>query len=359
MSSTKYSSGLIFTSNGDGTCYLYNGKKARDKDIIIPDVVTRGECRGDKVIAIGESAFEYGGEWGSENKDDDIKNIVIPDSVEIIGEAAFHDFINLKTISIGAGVRKIEKNALYCLLTNIIVSPQNKAFKIIDNSLYTKNGQILVKYVDCESVPDFVLPKTVKSIRERAFDRARLRHIVLSESLSCISEFAFESCRNLECISVPDSIKAIERGTFYACEKLNSVALGNRVTCIKDLAFARCSSLVNVSFSSKIKSLGQNAFGGCESLIELDLPESVETIDRYAFNGCRNLTQIKMPEGVTSICESTFRDCENLVFLELTSNITYIHREAFVNCPKLIIKAPRGSYAIEYANQHNIKFEEI
>ena len=43
----------------------------------------------------------------------------------------------------------------------------------------------------------------------------------------------------------------------------------------------------------------------------------------------------------------------------LGEKINYIWEDAFENCPNLVIKAPEGSYAIEYAKENSLKFEEI
>ena len=43
----------------------------------------------------------------------------------------------------------------------------------------------------------------------------------------------------------------------------------------------------------------------------------------------------------------------------LGEKIDYIWEDAFENCPNLVIKAPEGSYAIEFAKENGLKFEEI
>ena len=49
--------------------------------------------------------------------------------------------------------------------------------------------------------------------------------------------------------------------------------------------------------------------------------------------------------------------CTNLVKISLPSSIKAIGHEAFGSCPNLIIHAPAGSYAEQYAKEHNIPFE--
>lgn len=53
-----------------------------------------------------------------------------------------------------------------------------------------------------------------------------------------------------------------------------------------------------------------------------------------------------------------FRNCTNLKRVQLPSSIRAIHDEAFWGCDKVIIHAPKGSYAIEYAKANGIKYIE-
>lgn len=53
-----------------------------------------------------------------------------------------------------------------------------------------------------------------------------------------------------------------------------------------------------------------------------------------------------------------FWGCE-LLSITIPDSVTYIGVNAFYGCDKLIICAPAGSYAIEYAKNNDIKFIEI
>lgn len=61
---------------------------------------------------------------------------------------------------------------------------------------------------------------------------------------------------------------------------------------------------------------------------------------------------------IDCICANAFEN-STLESVTLGENITFIWKDAFKNCPNLMIKAPKGSYAIEYAKENGLKFEEI
>ena len=89
-----YSSGLEYTSNGDGTCYVSGIGKCGGYIINIPPTSDKGE----RVIGIGKDAFVDCHQ---------ITNVSIPESVSDISSSAFYNCSKLSDISVD------ENNAYY------------------------------------------------------------------------------------------------------------------------------------------------------------------------------------------------------------------------------------------------------
>jgi len=87
-----WSQGFIFTSNGDGTCYV-SGYRGSETEVVIPAVYN-----GMGVTSIGEGAFQ--------NKTS-VTSITIPDSVTSIGEDAFVGCSSLTSVTIPESVTSI------------------------------------------------------------------------------------------------------------------------------------------------------------------------------------------------------------------------------------------------------------
>ena len=68
---------------------------------------------------------------------------------------------------------------------------------------------------------------------------------------------------------------------------------------------------------------------------------------------------VTIPEGVTEIGEHTFSGCAGLTSVTIPESVTTIHREVFMNCPHLVICAPAGSYAEQYARKNSICFQPL
>nr|WP_303156286.1 leucine-rich repeat domain-containing protein [uncultured Prevotella sp.] len=54
-------------------------------------------------------------------------------------------------------------------------------------------------------------------------------------------------------------------------------------------AFEYCRSLTNINIPNSVTTIGEYAFDGCKSLVNINIPNSVTTIEDGAFYDCENL----------------------------------------------------------------------
>ena len=66
-----------------------------------------------------------------------------------------------------------------------------------------------------------------------------------------------------------------------------------------------------------------------------------------------------MPKSIEKISSYAFEGCESLEKIVIYNNCVEIDDTAFDGCCKLTIYGIKGSYAEQYANEHNIPFEEL
>ena len=257
----SYSTGLEFTSNGDDTCYVSGIGTCVDEDIMIPPI----SPEGDKVIGIGEHAFNYC---------DKITSVIMPDGVITIGYCAFNYCKSLTNIEIPSGVESIDwcvfnncssltylfipDSVIYigdyvfegCTsLSGIYVSKQNENYMDIDGNLYTKDGKELIKYASGKEDTTFVIPKGVSTILRSAVAFSKsLVFVEIPESLTNIHQQAFEGCTSLTTVLIPNSVTSIDCWAFNGCTALTSAVIGNGLTIIGEGAFLGCDSLVNIYY---------------------------------------------------------------------------------------------------------------
>ena len=90
---------------------------------------------------------------------------------------------------------------------------------------------------------------------------------------------------------------------------------------------------------------------------EAVLPGMLAVIGEEAFAGS-GVQAFVVGEGCTAIESRAFADCANLVMITLPRSVTSIAPDAFDGSGDLVIAAPAGSYAQQYAAEHEMTFME-
>ena len=175
---------------------------------------------GKPVTGIGVRAFYKKG----------AKNVIIPDSVTVIGDSAFEKNLQLVSINIPAGVTSIGKRA----------------------------------FAECSNLAVIAIPDSVTVIGDSAFEGcSRLVSVTLGKGITSIGTKVFKRSELSKGIIIPDSVKSIGEEAFFK-SKLSSVTIGKGVTDIGNEAFAGC-NLSSISFSGSVKNIGEEAFADNET----------------------------------------------------------------------------------------------
>ena len=162
-----------------------------------------------------------------------------------------------------------------------------------------------------------------------------------------IGDNAFQYCRSLASINIPDGVTSIGNNAFYSCVSLTSINIPDGVTSIGNNAFQSCVSLTSINISDSVTSIGSSAFLGCYSLTQVNIPDGVTSIGNSAFQDCHPLTQVNIPDGVTSIGNSAFLGCNSLTQVNIPDSVTSIGNNAFQYCRSLAsINIPDGVTSI-------------
>lgn len=121
---------------------------------------------------------------------------------------------------------------------------------------------------------------------------------IIPEGTDYIDSCAFEDCKELTSVVIPNSVKRISWNAFDGCTGLKSIVIPNSVTEIENHAFRGCTELTNFIIPESVKKISLNAFEGCTGITSIVIPKSVREISWYSsFSGCKNLTSIVVAEG--------------------------------------------------------------
>lgn len=252
------------------------------------------------------------------------------------------------------------------------------------------------------SVEEIVLPETLERIELGQFRASKIKRLVLPASVRYIGAQAFSWNDNLEEVVLPEGIETIPSALFARCTGLKKVNIPTTVKTIEgsssmeledwgtlnlDGAFNDCKSLTELVLPDGIESIAEDAFEYCTGLTrfvangdmyfdrdgvlmekkngalkllvypsartvdEYTVSDDVELLGKYAFHGWESegakvvnlpssiktvqgfyhstVEHVNIAEGPTAVADEAFVKTEKMHWLELPSTITSIGKAAF------------------------------
>lgn len=161
---------------------------------------------------------------------------------------------------------------------------------------------------------------SVTKIGASAFEGCMLTEVIFAEGsqLQEVGSSAFAYCTKLQGITLPDTLASIGAGAFYGDSQLGEIQIPASVISIGDDAFNTCYGLQSVTFASdldsRLETIGARAFYQCYRLKVLDIPEGVTTIGDQAFRVSQGLKRVYLPASLTRLGTTV-----PAVFLDLSS----------------------------------------
>lgn len=228
-----------------------------------------------------------------------LERVILPESLEVIGENCFYGCRGLKEITLPQSVKEIASWAFH----------------------------------SCASLKEMTIPEGVKEIGSDAFSGCKkLKMIHLPHSMTKLP--AFGQCGFKEFV-VPHHIKELSYGCFSYCSSLRRVVLHDGIQIIPDRCFDN-TALESIELPSSITSIGNEAFAYCKNLRHFNIPETVTDIGEDAFAYCpqfQNEQGLVLIRGVMHSYNGKSSDK-----LCLDQSINRVSQEALQNLPDIIYR---------------------
>lgn len=211
----------------------YDPKRVDPLTLVIPDGVT----------TVAEQVFD------SKTKDY-VTEVIVPDSVTHISKQAFYNSINLKSIVLPDTIEVVGEQA-FAKTPWLTARLEESPLLIINNLL-----------IDGTTVTgDVEIPEGVTSILGNAFSaNTRITSVQLPDSVTNIGANAFLGCKALTSINLPDSLKTIQDNAF-SDTALTELTIPASVQKVGVEAFSNIKTLSGVKINSADTVIGTEAFG--------------------------------------------------------------------------------------------------
>ena len=243
--------------------------KGLDTKVKIPNSIN-----GDRVIQIGDGinwfwdtsiATRYQYSSSVFYYQETITEIIIPDGIECIANAAFRSSKLLEKVEIPDSITIIGTNA----------------------------------FADCSLLTEIDIPDNIVSLGDSAFCGTKISEIVFPDGIEIIPNGICDNCKSLTKIILPESV--VEIGRF---------------------SFGNCTSLKNIYLPDNLEIIGFSAFSNCTLLQNVIIPESVTTMGNAVFYNITNLT-VRVPFVETAVPDGWSTTWNKLDYNNNLINVSY------------------------------------
>lgn len=195
--------------------------------------------------------------------------------------------------------------------------------------------------------------QNINCIGKKSFaDDTTLQRIVLPRTLETIEENAFENCKELQIVEMPCSDDVKGAGQENTKGQTDSSGSDDQH------ADKNTGNGENSNQSDAESQEGKN--NGNQANNQQPAPAEKLTVQYSAFKNCRKLHTVDLSGAQSLHIEAeAFADCDSLRTVVLPENCS-ISENAFTGCRPdiLCFVAPKDSGAGEYAREHNYRFVE-
>ena len=204
--------------------------------------------------------------------------------------------------------------------------------------MYNLNEDDTYSVAKCDvSQTDVVIPETYKGksvvkIENGAFDDCKnVLSLVIPDSVTEVEPNALIGLRNLQKLTAP----AVALSSVSKIQKIDTLVVTSGET-IAENAVSGWDYLKSVTLPDTLKTIEYSGFAHCELLEEINLPDGVTSIGEYAFYNCASIKQFNLPDSVVSIGNYAFGECASLESLYLSESLETIGNWMLARCDSLV-----------------------
>ena len=179
---------------------------------------------------------------------------------------------------------------------HVLQKPEGNSCKVVLKK--DSEGNILYP------INSIVLPRTLKTIKARAFENNNIDSINIPYGVTDIGEYAFWN-NAITSVYLPDSVTNLYKYAF-AKNPITEFSFSKNMNTMTE-GTIYLTSLTNLTVPSHIKTIGRaNMTNNLQTLI---IEEGVEQLDGYAFARNTSLSKLRLPSTLKNIGVAAFAGC--------------------------------------------------
>ena len=150
-------------------------------------------------------------------------------------------------------------------------------------------------------------------------------NVVIPGKTKDIYDCAFNGCRQIESVTIPDTVRWVGKAAFAYNKKLKQIDVSKNNPYLKSvdgafltkdgrvlLAYPAGRKNKNYTVPKGVRYIEDGAFMGAENLEQIELPRGIYYIGEFVFKDCKNLKNIKSPYKVYGAAKSAYAYCDSL-----------------------------------------------
>lgn len=284
----------------------------------------------------------------------------IPDGTRTIGDYAFTDCSDIKTIAFPNSLQQIGEYAFSgCKMLQSVIFPES--LKEIGSSAFANN----------ESIASIMLPEGLEIIGDHAFAFLPLLEVIeIPRSLKSLGEYCFFYCESLNQMHIPEGLAFIGESAFrktnvseitiedgnttyevidgvlydsaqkmlhtYPSQKTDTTfTIPNGTLIVAMGGFAHAGNLESILFPKSLEEVRFTSFIDCTGIISITLPDKITFLPRAVFSGCSKLENVMLPNCLEVIGPSAFQWCYSLMDINIPEKVESIGYKSFYSCGRL------------------------